>query len=223
MTQALTVPRMRVLIVDDDLDTVESIASLLIAQGHVITALNGVEAIALANTFEPNLVLLDIGMPEVDGYAVARELRRTEGTRIEGTNQSVIVAVTGHVNAMDRFRCADAGFDLHLAKPLDPSMVEQLTWFVNEPYELHQELPEMSAVETVAFAKIVGLAIDMARALLDLAGAAPSAEARQQYLARTLRTHGSVLKLVQSRIPNRAELISALARLKQRCDAMTHT
>jgi CheY-like chemotaxis protein len=217
MTQALTVPRLRVLVVDDDLDTVQSIASLVMLQGHeAITALNGAEAIALAKTLEPNLILLDIGMPQVDGYEVARELRR-----IERTDHSVIVAVTGHVSAMDRLRCADAGFDLHLPKPLDPSLVEQLTWFVIDPDQLSQDSPEVSAGESVALVKIVGLAIDMARALLDLAAASPSAQDRRRYLARTLRTHGSMLKLVQSRIPNRAELISALARLKQRCDAMT--
>jgi CheY-like chemotaxis protein len=164
------------------------------------------------------LVLLDIGMPEVDGYAVARELRR-----IESTDQRVIVAVTGHVSAMDRLRCADAGFDLHLAKPLDPFMVEQLTRFVKEPDQPPQDSPEVSAREAVALVKIVGLAIDMARALLELAGAASNVQDRQQYLTRTLRTHGSALKLVQSRIPNRSELISALTRLKQRCDAMTNT
>jgi two-component system CheB/CheR fusion protein len=143
MTHALTVPRLRVLVVDDDLDTVQSIASLVTIKGHeAITALNEVEAIELAKTFEPNLVLLDIGMPAVNGYAVARELRR-----IESANQRVIVAVAGHVSVMDRLRCADAGVDLHLAKPLDPFMIEQLTWFVKEPDQPPQDSSECQAVK----------------------------------------------------------------------------
>jgi hypothetical protein len=81
----------------------------------------------------------------------------------------------------------------------------------------------MSGGETVAFVRIVGLAIDMARALLELVGAASNARDRQEYLTGTLRTHGRVLKLVRSRMPIRTELISALAPLKQRCDAMAKT
>jgi len=72
------------------------------------------EAMALARTFEPDIVLLDLGMPKMDGYEVARQLR-VEST---GVRQITIIALTGWGQQQDRERTAEAGFDAHLVKPV---------------------------------------------------------------------------------------------------------
>src|SRR6476469_9591925 len=92
---------LRVLVVDDDVDTVESASLLFRMHGHEAkTACSGLEAIECAKAFKPHLILLDVGMPKMNGYAVARELRRTASA-----SRSLIVAVTGYVFPADKRRC----------------------------------------------------------------------------------------------------------------------
>jgi two-component system CheB/CheR fusion protein len=105
----------RILIVDDNADASEVLAMLLANEGHQVeTRLDGVSGLSAAETFSPDVVLLDIGLPGMDGYEVARRLRES------GANQSVVlVAVTGYGLPADRLRSAEAGFDHHLTKPVD--------------------------------------------------------------------------------------------------------
>jgi PAS domain S-box-containing protein len=106
--------RERVLVVDDNVDAADSLAALLRLQGHEVrTAYGGAEGLAAAEGFHPHLVLLDLGMPHVDGYEVARRLRA-----MPGGAAYTLVAVSGWGQAADRRRSADAGFDHHLTKPL---------------------------------------------------------------------------------------------------------
>jgi PAS domain S-box-containing protein len=110
---AALAPR-RVLVVDDNEDAAASLALLLQALGHEsVVAKNGIEALRLAQEFHPQIVLLDIGMPGMDGYEVARRLRDLD------TRPVRVVAVTGWGQAADRERSRAAGFDLHLVKPID--------------------------------------------------------------------------------------------------------
>jgi CheY-like chemotaxis protein len=106
----------RVLVVDDNEDAAASLALLLHSLGHeTAVAKDGSEALRLAQEFRPDIVLLDIGMPGMDGYEVVRrlrELRRGRPVRV--------VAITGWGQEADRERSREAGFDLHLVKPLDP-------------------------------------------------------------------------------------------------------
>jgi len=119
-------PSRRVLVVDDNVDAAESSAFLLRFAGHEVeVAHDGEAALSAVRNFRPELVLLDIGLPGLNGYEVARELRsRPEG---EGV---ILAAVTGYGQDDDRRRARDAGFDYHLTKPLDP---ETLTAFVESP------------------------------------------------------------------------------------------
>jgi signal transduction histidine kinase/ActR/RegA family two-component response regulator len=104
----------RVLVVDDNQDSAETLALLLTLEGHsVATAFDGATALAEAARFQPQLVLLDIGMPGMNGYEVARELRAREATK-----STVIVALTGYGQPEDRARAAEAGFTDHLTKPI---------------------------------------------------------------------------------------------------------
>jgi PAS domain S-box-containing protein len=113
--------RIRVLVVDDNVDAADSIAMLLSLQGHEVRSVHGAhEALETAQSFHPDLVLLDIGLPGMDGYEVARRLR---SQRIESMR---IVAITGYGQPSDRDRTRAAGFDQHLVKPIDPDMLNVL-------------------------------------------------------------------------------------------------
>jgi CheY-like chemotaxis protein len=103
-------------------DATESLAMLLRVGGHdVRTAHDGPTALQVAEAFRPEAVLLDIGLPRMDGFEVARRLREAEGTR-----KALLVALTGYGQEEDRRRSQDAGFDSHLVKPADPTALQDL-------------------------------------------------------------------------------------------------
>jgi CheY-like chemotaxis protein len=114
-------PCHRLLIVDDNRDSAESLAMLLEVQGHEVrTAHDGPAALDTARDFRPDIVLLDIGLPGMDGYEVARRLRQQWG------RQAVLVALTGYGSDEDQRRAQEAGFDHHLLKPVDLDALDQL-------------------------------------------------------------------------------------------------
>jgi CheY-like chemotaxis protein len=106
---------MRVLVVDDNTDAAESTAMVVTLWGHETrTAYDGAEAIQAALEFRPDAILLDIGLPGLSGWDVARALREEHGMR-----QVRLVAVTGYGAEADRRRSCEAGIDAHLTKPVD--------------------------------------------------------------------------------------------------------
>lgn len=106
--------RSRILVVDDNVDTARGLARLLKLLGHEIrTAHDGSEAITEALAFRPEFILLDIGLPGMDGYQVAKRIRG------EGLQDAVIIAVSGYGQEEDRRRSKEAGFNHHLVKPVD--------------------------------------------------------------------------------------------------------
>ena len=108
-------PPGRVLVVDDNVDTARGLARLLKLTGHQVHVVHGgPEAIEAAREFRPEVVLLDIGLPGMDGYRVAATLRREEFGQ-----HAAIVAVSGYGQEEDRRRSREAGFDHHLVKPVD--------------------------------------------------------------------------------------------------------
>lgn len=112
----------RVLVVDDNVDTVLGLSKLLTIQGHQVSAAySGPEAIEAARASRPEFILLDIGLPGMDGYEVARRLRREESGR-----DAVIIAITGYGHDTDRHRSKESGFDHHLVKPLDHDLLVSL-------------------------------------------------------------------------------------------------
>lgn len=103
----------RVLVVDDNADAAESLADVLQLDGHrVEVARDGRAAIARARELRPDVVLCDIGLPDLDGYAVARAIRADPALRA-----TRLVALSGYAQPEDRARAREAGFDAHLAKP----------------------------------------------------------------------------------------------------------
>ncbi len=120
--RARSLPLYRILLVDDNVDFVTSMGALLGALGHQVRiAHGGPEALRLATDFHPQFVFLDIGLPGMDGYQVARSLRELPRTR-----DAILVAVTGWGQEKDRERAREAGFDQHLVKPVEFSTIQQL-------------------------------------------------------------------------------------------------
>ena len=116
------IPSRRILLADDNVDFANSLAALLSAQGHVVrVAHDGAEALNTAARFNPDFAFLDIGMPKVHGYEVARRFREQAGL-----SDCVLVAVTGWGQEDDRRRAREAGFDRHLVKPVDPDDIEAI-------------------------------------------------------------------------------------------------
>jgi len=112
----------RILIVDDNQDAAESIAQYLQLEGHEVkTVGDGQAALACVPVFAPQIVVLDIGLPMMNGYEVARRMRKMPATR-----DALIVALTGYGQKEDQVRAIDAGFDRHFVKPTDPRVLVQL-------------------------------------------------------------------------------------------------
>jgi signal transduction histidine kinase/ActR/RegA family two-component response regulator len=112
----------RIFIVDDNVDAAASLAALLELDGHrTQAAFTSADALTMVDSFAPHIVLLDIGLPNMDGYEVARRLRKSaRGDRM------TLIALTGYGQQEDRDRAVDAGFDAHLVKPVDFAALEKL-------------------------------------------------------------------------------------------------
>jgi CheY-like chemotaxis protein len=107
----------RVLVVDDNVDAAQMLATLLDAHGHAVSVeYDGAGGFARAQRERPEVMLLDIGLPDMDGHELARRLRASSDT-----SEAVLVALTGYGQREDRERARQAGFDRHLVKPADLS------------------------------------------------------------------------------------------------------
>lgn len=105
----------RILVVDDNLDALETMETLLREHGHQVRAANDpLQALAMANEFQPDVAVLDIGLPIMDGYTLAKELRRQSERK-----ELRLIALTGYGQSTDRERSKRAGFDVHLVKPVN--------------------------------------------------------------------------------------------------------
>jgi CheY-like chemotaxis protein/two-component sensor histidine kinase len=119
--QVVAPPACRILVVDDNRDAADSLAVLLRMMGHEVhTAHDGLEAVGAVAVLQPDVVLLDIGLPKLNGYEVARRVRQG---RAEGV---VLIALTGWGQEEDRRRSREAGFDHHLTKPVELAALQQL-------------------------------------------------------------------------------------------------
>jgi len=115
-------PACRVLLVDDNRDVATSICRFVRLLGHdVRMAFDGMEAMQMAGEFRPDVVLMDIGMPKLNGYDVARKLRSETWGR-----QMTLVAISGWGREADHRRSIQSGFDRHMTKPIEPLVLEAL-------------------------------------------------------------------------------------------------
>jgi CheY-like chemotaxis protein len=117
-----TPERYRILVVDDNRDAAESTGTMLRMMGNEVrTAHGGLQAIDEAATFRPDVILLDIGMPGLNGYDAARRIREQDWGK-----SMVLVALTGWGQEDDKRKALQAGFDHHFTKPVDPREIERL-------------------------------------------------------------------------------------------------
>ena len=121
--------RFRILVVDDNHDSALSLAMMLSIMGHdTRTAHDGESAVATAESFLPEVVLLDIGLPKLNGYEVAQRIREQEWGK-----SMFLIAVTGWGQEEDRQRSSEVGLNVHMVKPVEPAALERLL------AELHNE------------------------------------------------------------------------------------
>src|SRR6266850_4337830 len=110
-----------ILLVEDNADARDALSVLLELEGHVVVATGeGHEALELVRARDPDIALVDIGLPGIDGYEVARRVRALDGRR------PVLIALTGYGQPEDRRRASEAGFDGLLVKPVDPTALSDL-------------------------------------------------------------------------------------------------
>ena len=111
---------LRILVVDDNVDSAETLAEQLPLWGHEARlAHDGPQALAVAREFSPEVILLDIGLPGMDGFEVARQIRAEKMPVLQ------LLAMTGYGQDEDRQQARDAGFDGHLVKPVDPDTLQK--------------------------------------------------------------------------------------------------
>ena len=110
------------LVVDDNVDAAESLSQVLQMLGfHTVTAHDGAEALEIVRSWRPSLVLMDIGMPKMNGLEAAREMRK-----LPGGERLTLIALSGWGQHEDRRRSGDAGFDHHFVKPVDVEALVEL-------------------------------------------------------------------------------------------------
>ena len=130
-------PGRRVLVVDDNVDAADSVAVLLRLEGHEVKTVNdGKEALSCCEVFAPSVVILDIGLPGMDGYEVARRMRELPGTR-----KSLFIALTGYGQKEDRKLASQAGFHHHFIKPANPREIHE----VIGQHDLTRNVPSANA------------------------------------------------------------------------------
>lgn len=119
----------RVLIIEDNRDSADSLRMLLELSGHEVrVAYNGPDGVKEADDWRPQVVLCDIGLPGLDGYGVAAELRKRPVTR-----SAMLIAITGYGTEEDRLRAFKAGFQHHFTKPADPFLLIQMLEQAHNP------------------------------------------------------------------------------------------
>src|SRR4051794_30747117 len=122
MPENITSHPLRVLIVEDNLDAAESLRILVDHWGHTVRiARDGAMALEEVSAFFPDVIFLDLGIPKVHGFEVARIVRA-----MSGTEKMLLVAMTGYGREEDRHRSAEVGIDHHLVKPCDPDLLQHL-------------------------------------------------------------------------------------------------
>src|SRR5262249_32453124 len=125
--QAARPRQRRILAVDDSRDAADSLTLMLQLMGHETrTAYDGLEAIQAAAVFRPEVILLDIGLPKMNGYEAARRIRQQPWGK-----DVVLIAITGWGQEEDKRRALDAGFDHHLTKPVEGAALERLLALMN--------------------------------------------------------------------------------------------
>jgi CheY-like chemotaxis protein len=172
--------RLRVLIAEDYQDTVESTAALLRLTGHEVEeARTGGEAIARTTAFLPDLVMLDVAMPGMDGYDTAGRIQDLVLPRLPA-----LVAVSGRGDAASKRRSVEAGFDLLLPKPVHPDVFGQLWMLVERTGRFAEQVARLRAQTQHAVSALTASYIETCNTLLDLARTTEIDSNRERCIAK---------------------------------------
>ena len=199
----------KVLVADDHRDTVVTVASLLRDAGYEVeTAADGPEVLRKVPQFAPDLVLLDIAMPHMDGNEVAKQIHKL-GLPTPGP---ILIAYSGYGTRWDKLDCAEAGFDLHLTKPGSPELFDHLDVLLDETKSSRREhkLPSPCI-------ELMQTRLEMANTLIDVAHLARNDETRERCLFKAMLSHDRVARRVRDLEGEAApELVAALGALQRR-------
>jgi len=171
-------PELCVLVVDDHADTVESIAMLFKMSGYEThTAATGAEALEQIARYCPDIVLLDLAIPKPDGYEVARAVRARPLAK-----SPLLIAVTGLSDTACKRQCAEAGFDLHLSKPVGSPVLDLLPLLACRSVLLRDQFNQRAAQHAAASLTLVTAQIEMADIFLSVASTTSNPDMRQRCL-----------------------------------------
>jgi len=213
MAMMHNVSKFRVLVVDDDADTVESTAKLFEIDGfETQRALSGPEALQRGSDFLPHLVLLDIAMPKMDGYAVARSMRQTDWGK-----HAVLIAVTGYSTPVIEDRCATSGFDHYLRKPVNyaefTEAMSQTTFF-----ELKRNFAMLKCQRAMELTTFIRLELEMAWRFLDTSTLMRNPVDKERNRGNARKAYNEADKWfnkdIGMTVEERSEIAADLARLK---------
>lgn len=208
----LAPPSYRIVIGDDDVDTVERTALWLQMNGHETReAFDGLEVLRQTEAFDPQLILLDLGMPKLDGYEVTRAIR--DSVRRQ---QPVIVGVSRHGDLATKQLCAQTGFDLHLVKPLDLTLFDHCALLLEESYRLHETIHQSILQQKTSVTDFIWLEVQMAHTFLDVARTTRSEATKRRCLQKALRVHEVAVRLIWRQGYVHPELEKALDELLAR-------
>ena len=172
------------LVVDDDADTVNSTATLLQFGGHEVKiALRGSDAVTRAAYFQPDVIMLDVAMPEMDGYETARQIQD-----LVLPKPPVLVAVSGYGDLAVRRRAAEAGFDLHLLKPVEVGFFEQIHLLVQDMKRLREGIARVSNRNRQAMASLAAAYIQTGYTMLYVARTTTNETTRLRCLSKAQAT-----------------------------------
>jgi len=207
--------RLRVLVVDDDEDTVTTTAALLGCLGFEVEAAQDPKAgLELALQSRRDLLLLDLAMPGVTGYDVARTIQAQPNVKL-----TLLVAVSGHGQNKDILKCAEVGFDLHLIKPVEPAVLEQLAVLIDRSDAVFDRTRKLDEEGRSACTSLLLHQLTMAGAYIELAQKATDHESRAAHLSRALRLYERILIRQQLVPTNKMEFKARIADLRQRLAA----
>jgi CheY-like chemotaxis protein len=209
-----TSARLRALVVDDHPATAEATAVILALDGHeVATANSGASGFAKAVTKRPDLVIVHIGLPDIDGYEVARQIQT-----LPLSPRPFLVAVADSANDTDTHRCAQAGFDLCIPEPISPTVLEVLADLLLVSKGLVARSREIAEQNRTVVTNMMLRHMEIAHTLLDSADVVSIHALRERCIARATAGHDRVFTWLDTGAcdDRRPEVVQALGELRAR-------
>lgn len=176
--------KLRVLVVDDFPDALETTAMVLRFSGHQVnTASSGAEAIDRSLEFRPDLILLDLAMPGMDGFETARRIRALDLP----PPPPLLVAVSGHGDSAARQHAAEAGFDLHLLKPVHPGVLAQIQLLLEDTTRLGERIAQLDLRNRETMRDLAASYVQMGRSMLLVITTTENETTRERCLGKARR------------------------------------